>query len=40
VSKEEAERFIAADGALRGADFIRVVHTAQQIHSALDKGNR
>jgi hypothetical protein len=40
VSKEDAERFITAGGTLRGADFIRVMHTAQQIHSALVKGYR
>jgi hypothetical protein len=40
VSREEAERFIRAGGAVRGADFIRIMHTAQRIHSALEKGNR
>jgi hypothetical protein len=40
VSREEAERFIRAGGAVRGVDFIRIMHTAQRIHSALEKGNR
>jgi hypothetical protein len=40
VTKEDAERFISAGGTVRGADFIRIMHTAQRIHSALEKGNR
>ncbi len=40
VTEEDAERFITAGGMVRGADFIRVMHTAQRIHSALEKGNR
>jgi hypothetical protein len=43
VTKEEAERFIRAGGAgvaVRGAEFIRIMHTAQRIHSALEKGKR
>jgi hypothetical protein len=38
ISTAEAERFISAAGALRGAEFIRVVQYAQRIHSALEKG--
>jgi len=40
VTKEDAERFITPGGTVRGADFIRIMHTAQRIHSALEKGNR
>jgi hypothetical protein len=40
IPSEEAERFLNASGAVRGADFIRIMHTAQRIHSALEKGNR
>jgi hypothetical protein len=40
ITKEEAERFIGASGAVRGAEFIRIMHTAQRIHSALEKGRR
>jgi uncharacterized protein DUF4350 len=41
VSKEEAERFMSAGGAgVRGAEFIRIMHTAQRVHSALEKGKR
>jgi Domain of unknown function (DUF4350) len=40
LTKEEAERFINAGGHVRGAEFIRVMHTAQRVHSALDKGKR
>jgi hypothetical protein len=38
ISKEDAARFISAAGAVRGADFIRIAHHAQRIHSALEKG--
>jgi hypothetical protein len=38
ISKEEAARFIAAGGAMRGADFIRLAQHAQRVHSALEKG--
>jgi hypothetical protein len=38
ISKEEAHRFIAAGGAMRGADFIKLTQQAQRIHSALEKG--
>lgn len=40
VRREEAAQFIAAGGAMRGADFIRVVQRAQRVHGALDKGKR
>jgi hypothetical protein len=38
ISQEEAARFIAAAGAMRGADFIRITQHAQRVHSALEKG--
>jgi hypothetical protein len=38
VSAEEAQRFISAGGAMRGAEFIRLAHQAQRVHSALEKG--
>jgi hypothetical protein len=38
TSKEEAQRFIAAGGAMRGAEFIKVAQHAQRVHSALEKG--
>jgi hypothetical protein len=40
ITPEEAARFLSAAGAMRGADFIKVVHHAQRIHSALEKGNK
>jgi hypothetical protein len=40
ISEQEARRFMSAAGNLRGADFIRIVHAAQRIHSALEKGSR
>jgi hypothetical protein len=40
VTKEEALRFINASGQVRGAEFIRIMHTAQRIHGALEKGKR
>ena len=40
ISKDEAERFIRTAGAASGADFIQLMHTAQRIHSALERGNR
>ena len=40
IPPEDAQRFMAAGGHLRGADFIRIVHTAQRIHSALERGNQ
>ncbi len=38
VEEQEAARFIAAGGAMRGAGFIRIVQIAQRVHSALEKG--
>jgi hypothetical protein len=40
VSEEEAGRFMSNADAASGADFIQLMHTAQRIHSALEKGNR
>jgi hypothetical protein len=40
IPQEEAERFIAAGGTVRGADFIHLMRVAQRVHSALEKGNR
>jgi len=40
IPKEDAARFIHAAGAMRGADFIKVTHHAQRIHSALEKGTK
>ena len=40
IAPEEATRFMTAGDSVRGADFIRVVHTAQRVHSALERGNR
>jgi hypothetical protein len=39
IAEQEARRFLNAGGNLRGADFIRIAHAAQRIHSALEKGN-
>ena len=38
ISREDAARFISAAGTMRGADFIRLAHHAQRVHSALEKG--
>ena len=38
MRSEEAAQFIAAGGAMRGHDFIRVVQRAQRVHAALDRG--
>ena len=40
ISNEEAARFLAAAGEMRGAEFIRVTQHAQKIHSALEKGDK
>ncbi|MGQ0544529.1 MAG: DUF4350 domain-containing protein [Betaproteobacteria bacterium] len=40
VSEEEAGRFLAAAGQMRGADFIRITQHAQRVHSALEKGDK
>jgi hypothetical protein len=39
IPEQEARRFMSAAGSVRGAEFIRIVHAAQRIHSALEKGN-
>ena len=39
VSSEEASSFLAAAGAARGADLIRIIQHAQRVHSVLEKGN-
>jgi hypothetical protein len=39
IAAEDAQRFIAG-GALRGADFMRLVAIAQRVHFALEKGSR
>jgi hypothetical protein len=40
IAPEEAQRFIAAGGALRGADFMRLAAIAQRVHFALERGSR
>jgi hypothetical protein len=40
IRPEEAAQFLAAGGAMRGHDFIRVVQRAQRVHVALEKGGR
>jgi hypothetical protein len=40
IAPEEAQRFIAAGGALRGADFMRLAAIAQRLHFALERGSR
>ena len=40
VSVAEAQRLLDAGGAMRGAAFIKVMHTAQRVHAALERGNR
>ena len=40
IPPEEAQRFVSAGANLRGADFIRAMHTAQRIHAALERGAR
>jgi hypothetical protein len=40
IPAEEAQRFLAAGGALRGADFMRLAAVAQRIHFALERGSR
>ena len=39
ISVEEAAQFLAAAGAARGADLIRIIQHAQRVHSVLEKGN-
>jgi hypothetical protein len=38
IPVEEAQRFMSAGGAMPGADFIRIMHNAQRLHSALERG--
>jgi hypothetical protein len=38
ISREDAARFLSAAGAMRGADFVKITHHAQRVHSALEKG--
>ena len=40
ISKDEAQRLVAAAGAMRGAAFIQIMHTAQRVHAALERGNK
>ncbi len=40
ISTAEAERFIGTDGAVGGAEFIHIMHTAQRVHRALERGTR
>jgi hypothetical protein len=40
ISHEEARRFLAAGGAMRGADFIELARDAQRMHAALEKGKK
>jgi hypothetical protein len=40
IRREDAAQFIAAGGAMRGHDFIRVVQRAQRVHAALDRGTK
>jgi hypothetical protein len=40
LAADAVQRFLAAQGELRGADFIRFTQFAQRIHSALEKGKK
>lgn len=40
ISTGEAERFLRSGDTLSGVDFIHLMHTAQRVHRALEKGNR
>jgi hypothetical protein len=40
TSVTEAQRLLDAGGAIRGANFIQVMQTAQRVHAALERGNR
>ena len=40
VDVDEAQRLLDSGDSVRGHDFIRLVRTAQRVHSALEKGNR
>jgi hypothetical protein len=40
IPKNDAERFIASGGAMRGAEFIKLAQHAQRVHSTLEKGSK
>lgn len=40
IAPEEARQFLAAGGAMRGHDFIRMVQRAQRVHRALERGGK
>jgi hypothetical protein len=40
IAPEDARRFLSAGAEVRGAELIRIMHTAQRIHSAMEKGNK
>jgi len=40
ISTAEAQRFIGTEGAVGGAEFIHMMHTAQRVHRALERGTR
>ena len=40
ISTDEAERFMRTAGPASAAEFVELMHTAQRIHSALEKGKR
>jgi hypothetical protein len=40
IGVDEAQRLLDAGGAIRGAQFIQVMHTAQRVHAALERGSR
>jgi hypothetical protein len=40
IPPEDAQRFLSAGASLPGAEFIRLMHTAQRIHASLEKGAR
>jgi hypothetical protein len=40
IPERQAERFLRAGEAVSGAELIELMHTAQRVHRALQKGNR
>ncbi len=40
MSPQDAAQLLAAQGAPRGAEFMQLVHHAQRVHSALERGER
>lgn len=40
ITAAEAQRFIGTAGAVGGAEFIHIMHTAQRVHRALERGAR